>query len=142
MRNASIDSPVDDLTYDVITVLHAKAKALEAYDKYIEDAVDDDEAREILEEMKRQDQENVRALKEVLARRLDEELGYESEEDELDEEDLDEDEGEEEEDEEEEALASESDEDLESGEHRGEEVAHVRAEPPPRRGESTHRRGA
>ncbi len=137
MRNASTDSPVDDLTYDVITVLHAKAKALEAYDKYIEDAVDDDEAREILEEMKRQDQENVRVLKEVLARRLDEELGYEGDEDEYEEEDFDE---EEEEEEEEDVLATEADEDLEAGEHRGEEVAHVRAEPPPRRGESSHRR--
>lgn len=141
MRNASTDSPVDDLTYDVITVLHAKAKALEAYDKYIADAVDDDEAREILEEMKRQDQENVRVLKEVLARRLDEELGY-SEDEEYDEED--EDFEEEDEDEEEDALATEGEgeDDLESGDHRGEEVAHVRAEPPPRRGESTHRRGA
>lgn len=137
MRNASTDSPVDDLTYDVITVLHAKAKALEAYDKYIEDAVDDDEAREILEEMKRQDQENVRVLKEVLARRLDEELGYEGDEDEYEDEELDE---EEEEEEEEDVLASEGDEELEAGEHRGEEIAHVRAEPPPRRGESSHRR--
>ncbi len=141
MRNASTDSPIDDLTYDVITVLHAKAKALEAYDKYIDDAVDDDEAREILEEMKRQDQENVRVLKEVLARRLDEDLGYSEEEEEYEEEDYDE--GEEEEEEEEEnVLASEAGEGLDAGEHRGEEVGHVRGERAPRRGESSHRRGA
>ena len=45
------DSPLDDLTYDVITVLQNKAKALEAYDKYIRDADADDEAREAFEEM-------------------------------------------------------------------------------------------
>lgn len=141
MRNASTDSPIDDLTYDVITVLHAKAKALEAYDQYISDAVDDDEAREVLEEMKRQDQENVRVLKEVLARRLDEELGYSEEEEEFAEEE-DYDEAEEEEEEEVDVLVAEGEEDLEAGEHRGEEVAHVRRESPPRRGESTSRRGA
>jgi hypothetical protein len=73
------ESPLDDLTYDVLTVLQNKAKALEAYDKYIRDADEDDEAREAFEEMKRADQEHIRILKEVLARRLDEDLGFEDE---------------------------------------------------------------
>ena len=129
MPNASIDSPIDDLTFDVITVLQNKAKALEAYDKYLGDAADDLEVREAFEEMKRQDQEHVRVLKEVLARLLDEDLGYVD-----DDEYADEDEDEEEDD----VEAA----DLEAGEHRGEELAHASADPPPRRGESTHRRGA
>ena len=75
------ESPIDDLTYDVITVLQNKAKALEAYDKYIRDADADDEAREAFEEMKRTDQEHIRILKEVLARRLDDDLGFSDDED-------------------------------------------------------------
>jgi hypothetical protein len=76
-------SPIDDLTYDVITVLHAKAKALAAYEKYVSDAEadDDDELRELFASMRRQDEESVQQLKEVLAARLAEDLGYEDEED-------------------------------------------------------------
>lgn len=77
-------SPLDDLTYDVITVLHNKAKALEAYDKYVSDAEadDDDELRDLFSMMRRQDEEHVQVLKEVLAQRLAEDLGYEDEEEE------------------------------------------------------------
>lgn len=119
------NSPLDDLTYDVITVLQNKAKALEAYDKYIRDADEDDEAREAFEEMKRADQEHIQILKEVLARRLDDDLGfsdedYEGEDDDVDDEDYD-------------------DEDVDAGPHRGEETVHVNNVPPPRRGESSHR---
>jgi hypothetical protein len=129
MPNASIDSPIDDLTYDVVTVLQNKAKALEAYDKYIGDAADDLEVREAFEQIKRQDQEHVRVLKEVLARLLDEDLGYVDE----DEDDYDEDEDAEE------AVQGAG---FEAGDHRGEEVATFGDDPPPRRGESTQRRGA
>jgi hypothetical protein len=124
------ESPLDDLTYDVITVLQNKAKALEAYDKYIRDADADDEAREAFEEMKRTDQEHIRVLKEVLARRLDDDLGFSEDEDYEDEEDEDFDD-----DEDDEAT----DDVVDAGPHRGEETAHVRNEAPPRRGESTHR---
>ena len=110
-------------------MLQNTAKALEAYDKYIRDADADDEAREAFEEMKRTDQEHIRVLKEVLARRLDDDLGFsddedyddDAEDDELDEED------------------EEDDEIADVGSHRGEETTHVRNEAPPRRGESTHR---
>lgn len=75
-------SPIDDLTYDVITVLQRKAKALEAYDKYVSDAEadDDDELRDMFESMRRQEVEHVQVLKEVLAQRLVEDLGYDEEE--------------------------------------------------------------
>lgn len=117
------ESPLDDLTYDVITVLQNKAKALEAYEKYIRDADEDDEAREAFEEMKRTDQEHIRILKEVLARRLDDDLGFVDDdyEDEEDDDFIDE------------------DDDVEAGSHRGEETAHMTNDAPPRRGESTHR---
>jgi hypothetical protein len=79
-------SPLDDLTYDVITVLHSKAKALEAYDKYVNDAEadDDDELRDLFDAMRRQDEANVEQLKEVLAQRLAEDLGYDEEDEEED----------------------------------------------------------
>ena len=82
-------SPIDDLTYDVITVLHAKAKALAAYDKYVSDAEadDDEELRDMFTSMRRQDEEQVQQLKEVLAQRLAEDLGYADDEDEDDEDD-------------------------------------------------------
>lgn len=86
MAKSSTLSPIDDLTYDVITVLQNKAKALEAYDKYIGDAEDedDDELKDLFLEMRRQDEEHVLTLKEALARRLDEDLGYADEGDEDD----------------------------------------------------------
>jgi hypothetical protein len=117
-------SPLDDLTYDVITVLQNKAKALEAYDKYIRDADEDDEAREAFEEMKRTDQEHIRILKEVLARRLDDDLGFSDEDEDYDDEDDDD-------------LDDEDDEDeaIDAGPHRGEETVHMNESPPPRRGE-------
>lgn len=125
-------SPIDDLTYDVITVLQNKAKALEAYDKYIRDADEDDEARHAFEEMKRTDVEHIRVLKEVLARRLDDDLGFYADED--DDEDFDDDEDDDDDD------VIPSQDDVEAGPHRGEEVVHPDPEPPPRRGESAHRR--
>lgn len=135
------ESTLDDLTYDVITVLHNKAKALEAYDKYIRDADEDDEAREAFEEMRRTDQEHIRILKEVLARRLDEDLGYTEEEYEAEAEDYDDEDLDEEEEEDEDDIADELD-DIEAGPHRGEETAHSGGdELPPRRGESVSRRG-
>ena len=127
------DSPLDDLTFDVLTVLQNKAKALEAYDKYIRDAEEDDEAPEAFEEMKRTDQEHIRVLKEVLARRLDDDLGYADEE--FDDEDDEDDEDYEDEDDDDEVV-----DDVEAGTHRGEEVVHANGEPPPpRRGESSKR---
>lgn len=134
MRSATTDSPIDDLTYDLIAVIHHKAKAIEAYDKYVRDAVEDEDAREVLERIKRQDQEHVRVLKEILARRLDEDLGF-----------ADEYEGEdyaleEDEDYDEEARAEALDDaEIESESDASDTSADA---PAPRRGESTRRQGA
>jgi hypothetical protein len=77
-------SPIDDLTSDVITVLHHKAKALAAYDKYMNDAEadGDDELRELFSSMRQQDDQVVLQLKEILSQRLADDLGYEEEDDE------------------------------------------------------------
>jgi hypothetical protein len=78
MSKPSTESPIDDLTFDVLTVLRNKAKALAAYDQYLADAdaEHDDELRDLFTQMRRQDEEDVQVLKEVLARRLEEDLGY------------------------------------------------------------------
>jgi hypothetical protein len=57
---------LDDLTYNVITVLHEKSKGLEAYETYIEDASDNEEVRQIFEELRDQDLEAVGRLEECL----------------------------------------------------------------------------
>lgn len=79
-------SPIDDLTFDLLTVLRERANALAAYDTYLADAdaEDDDEVRDLLVEMRKQDEEHVQVLKEVLARRLEDDLGYDEDTDEED----------------------------------------------------------
>ncbi len=62
--------PIDNLTYDVLTVLHAKAKALEAYDKYLHDARGDDELRRLLEQIREQDVRMIHELRQHLSRLL------------------------------------------------------------------------
>ncbi len=65
--------PIDDLTYDLLTVMHAKAKALEAYDRYIEDARGNEDVRRFLEQLREQDVRMVHELRGHLARMLQQE---------------------------------------------------------------------
>jgi hypothetical protein len=69
--------PLDDLTYDLVTLLHAKSKALEAYHQYIEDAgaAHDQEVRALLETLRDQDVRAVEQLKPFLARCLSRSVG-------------------------------------------------------------------
>lgn len=62
--------PLDDLAYDLVTVLHQKSKGLEAYDKYLRDAERDPEALKILEQIRRQDTQVIEQLKACVARTL------------------------------------------------------------------------
>jgi hypothetical protein len=93
MPKQSRVSPIDDLTFDVLTVLREKAKALAAYETYLADADadDDDEVRELFVEMQKQDGEHAQVLKEVLARRLEDDLGYDDAKDAEDADDVDDD---------------------------------------------------
>lgn len=61
--------PIDDLTYDVITVLHEKSKGLEAFDRYLGDARGDD-VEDLLHEIREQDERAVEELQEHLHRLL------------------------------------------------------------------------
>lgn len=57
---------IDNVLYDVVTVLHEKSKGLEAYDKYMQDMQGNQEVRAIFEEIRRNDEEAVQRLEECL----------------------------------------------------------------------------
>ena len=61
--------PLDNLTYDLITVLYEKSKGLEAYDKYIRDAQNDQQAKQLFEQMRQQDEQCIQQLAQRLGLR-------------------------------------------------------------------------
>ena len=75
----SNDFPLDNNTYNVITVIHEKSKGLEAFDEYLQDA--DEELREIFQEIREQDTRAIEQLQEHLRRLMGGE-GAESEDEE------------------------------------------------------------
>jgi rubrerythrin len=62
--------PLDDLTYDIVTILHEKSEALEAYDAYIADAQGDPDVAKVFEEIRKHDEEDIEKLRFELGRRL------------------------------------------------------------------------
>jgi len=74
------DFPLDNNTYNVITVIHEKSKGLEAFDQYLEDA--DENLREIFQEIREQDTRYIEQLQEQLRRLISGGEGAESEEEE------------------------------------------------------------
>ena len=73
--NPSGNFPLDNLCYDLITVIHQKSKALEAYDKYMRDAQNDNELRQLLEQIRQQDMQQVQQLTQHLGRLLGQQSG-------------------------------------------------------------------
>jgi hypothetical protein len=63
-----MDRPVDNATYNLLQTLTSKLEAIEAYDKYSGDA--DSELKPFFEECKRNDEQSVQRLMELLASRL------------------------------------------------------------------------
>ena len=62
--------PLDDLSYDLIAILHEKSQALAAYDKYVTDAKGDKEALECIEQIRKDDEEHIQKLRTIVARCL------------------------------------------------------------------------
>lgn len=62
--------PLDNLTYDLITILHEKAKGLEAYDKYQHDAQGNQEIANLIQQIRRQDEQHIQQLRQQLAQLL------------------------------------------------------------------------
>ena len=66
-EGTAIRGKIDDLLYDVITILHEKSKGLDAYDKYEKDVQGNSEVKQLFDEIRRQDEEAVQKLRDCLA---------------------------------------------------------------------------
>ena len=64
--------PVSDLEYDVLSTLQSKLEALEIYEAYLEDCeeANDDECRELFEQIRDDDERHAERLRQALARLL------------------------------------------------------------------------
>jgi hypothetical protein len=60
-RNSAGEA-IDNLCYDLITVIAEKSKGLEAYDKYEQDSQGNSQAQQIFQQLRQQDQQAVQSL--------------------------------------------------------------------------------
>lgn len=67
---SSSNFPLDNLTYDLVTILYEKSKGLEAYDKYMRDAQGDQQCSQLLQQLRQQDEQAVQQLQQHLSRLL------------------------------------------------------------------------
>ena len=58
-------NPIDDLTYDWLTVLQSKAEGLNAYEKYIQDASREQNASECVEMFRKLHEQDARMVEEI-----------------------------------------------------------------------------
>ncbi len=70
MSSSQGSSPVDNLTYDLITSLHSKLEAVTAYDKYLKDAQGDQQCQQLFQQMMQDDKKHVELLRAELTRHL------------------------------------------------------------------------
>jgi hypothetical protein len=77
-QNQSGNFALDNLTYDLITILHEKSKGLEAYDRYLQDAAQDNEVRSVLEQIRQDDQRHIQQLQQHLQRCLSRSSGQQN----------------------------------------------------------------
>jgi hypothetical protein len=70
---------VDNVLYDIVTVLHEKSKGLEAYEQYENDLENHEEIRDIFNEIRSNDEQAVQRLRECLREYLSEGATGESE---------------------------------------------------------------
>ena len=64
------DTPVSDLTYDVLTALQNKLQALSVYDKFLKDAQGDEQCAKIFRQLQEDDRKHAEMLKQELSRHL------------------------------------------------------------------------
>ena len=67
--------PLDDLTYDMITLLYEKSKGLQAYDKYLQDAQSSPPCVQLLQQLRQQDEDAVRQLQDHVKQLLNGTMG-------------------------------------------------------------------
>jgi len=76
--HASRTYPLDNLTYDLLTIIQEKSQALEAYDKYQHDAGSDETIGQLFQQIRQQDEQAIGQLVQHLARRLSQSSGASS----------------------------------------------------------------
>jgi hypothetical protein len=57
---------IDNVLYNVVTVLHEKSKGLEAYEKYDRDLQGNNQIKQIFDEIRRNDEQAVQRLQDCL----------------------------------------------------------------------------
>jgi hypothetical protein len=62
--------PLDNVTYDLVTILYEKSKGLEAYDKYMQDAQGDQQLAQLLQQIRQQDEQAIQQLQQHLMQRM------------------------------------------------------------------------
>lgn len=67
-KNASF--VINNVCFDVISIIHAKSKALKAYEKYFSDISSDTQLRQLLIDIRHDDQRHIARLKNHLGRLL------------------------------------------------------------------------
>ena len=67
--------PLDNLTYDLITIIYEKSKGLEASQKYLKDAQGNQELARILQQMIDQDRQTIEQLQQHLGQMLGKQSG-------------------------------------------------------------------
>lgn len=67
--------PLDDLTYDMVTLLYEKSKGLQAYDKYMQDAQSSPPCTQLLQQLRQQDEDAVRQLQDHVKQLLNGTMG-------------------------------------------------------------------
>ena len=70
MSASRSDTPVSDLTYDVLTALQNKLQALAVYDKFLKDAQSDEQCAKIFRQLQDDDRKHAEMLKQELTRHL------------------------------------------------------------------------
>ena len=63
-------SPVDNLTFDLITSLNNKLEAVTAYDKYLKDTQGVQQCHQIFQQLMQDDKKHVELLRQELTRHL------------------------------------------------------------------------
>jgi predicted ribosome quality control (RQC) complex YloA/Tae2 family protein len=57
---------IDNLTYDLMTVISEKSKGLEAFDQYLQDAQSNQQVSQLFQQIRQQDQQAIQQLMQQL----------------------------------------------------------------------------
>jgi hypothetical protein len=70
MQGGQGQFPVDNLTFDLISVLHTKLEGLAAYQKFLQDAQGDQECQQFFQQMQQQDRQAAQQAQQLLQKHL------------------------------------------------------------------------